>query len=234
MAIELWRVPLPDGRLARAWFTDRADGDFAVTGPPSELEKRRRAVVDLPWVWLRQVHGSEVVEVGPATALDGVCGTRADAVATTVEGVVASVTVADCAPVAFVSPEGVVAAAHAGWRGLLSGVLGATVEVMRQRGATTIEAYLGPCIHPDCYEFGADDLASLVSALGPAVRGRTAGGRPALDLPTAVAAALARAEVRLAGAADVCTACGGDALFSHRARSDRRRHALAVWIESQP
>lgn len=231
MVIDLWRVPLAGGRLARATFTTRPEGDFAVSCSPPELEARRRAVVDLPWVWARQVHGPVVAAIDEGTMLDAVCGTEADGLVTSVEGVVVSVTVADCAPVAFVSPEGVVGAVHAGWRGLVSGVLTAAAEAMRARGATTIEAYLGPCIHPECYEFGDDDLAALAGVLGPGVRGRTASGRPALDLPTAVAAALAAAGVTLVGAADLCTACGGAAFFSHRARGDRGRHALAVWIE---
>ncbi|WP_334144058.1 polyphenol oxidase family protein [Rhabdothermincola sp.] len=229
--IELWRVPLPGGQVARASFTVRSDGDFAITRPAPELEARRRSVLDLPWAWVRQVHGSAVVAIDDPATAGQVCGAEADAVVTGASGIVASVTVADCAPVALVSPEGVVAAVHAGWRGLSRGVLRAAVDEMRARGAVTVNAYLGPCIHPECYEFGIDDLAGLVRTLGPGIRSLTGSGRPALDLPTAVAASLSRAGVALVGAADVCTACGGDRWFSHRARAESGRHALAVWME---
>jgi copper oxidase (laccase) domain-containing protein len=142
-------------------------------------------------------------------------------------GVALAVFTADCAPVAFSSMEGVVGVAHAGWRGIAAGVLDATVETMRGLGATTIEAALGPCIRPGCYDFGDDDLARLEDLLGPAVRGRTAAGRPALDLPAAVGTALDRAGVTLVDDQGGCTACGGE-WFSFRARRDVARQATLV------
>jgi copper oxidase (laccase) domain-containing protein len=132
--------------------------------------------------------------------------------------------------VAFVSPDGVVGAAHAGWRGIEAGVLEATVRSMRALGARSILATLGPCIHPECYEFGASDLDRLAGRYGGAVRARTAAGSPALDMPSTVAAALARVDVELDTGASACTACGGS-WWSHRARGERERQALAVWLE---
>ena len=58
---------------------------------------------------------------------------------------------------------------------------------MRRSGGTAITAVVGPCIHAECYEFGADDLDALAARFGPAVRPRTAWGTPALDLPAAIA-----------------------------------------------
>jgi copper oxidase (laccase) domain-containing protein len=145
--------------------------------------------------------------------------------------VVLSVNVADCAPVALVSRQGVVAAVHAGWRGVAAGVIERAVADMRSLGAVDIEACLGPCIHPECYEFGKDDLDLLRAQWGGAIVGRTSSGELALDLPMAVAGALGRAEVALVASADRCTACGGADFYSHRARHDEGRHALAVWIE---
>jgi purine-nucleoside/S-methyl-5'-thioadenosine phosphorylase / adenosine deaminase len=149
-------------------------------------------------------------------------------------GLLLSVNVADCAPVAIVSQQNVVAAVHAGWKGVEAGVIEATVEAMRALGARELSAWLGPCIHDECYEFGTDDLDGLVQRYGPGVRSRTRSGAPALDLPMAVAAALGGAGVPLAGAADSCTACDGARFYSHRARGDQGRHALAVWIEPPP
>ena len=68
----------------------------------------------------------------------------------------------------------------------------------------------------------------MVEAFGPEVRGCTAAGRPALDLPTAVAAALAGAGVAMADKVDRCTGCGG-ALFSHRVRAEPERQVMIVW-----
>jgi copper oxidase (laccase) domain-containing protein len=135
---------------------------------------------------------------------------------------------ADCASLALGSPEGIFGAVHAGWRGLLAGVVEATVAAMRARGAVDVVGALGPCIHPECYEFAAADLAVVVDAYGPAVQGRTKAGRPALDLPATVAAALAAGGAGQAGGRSACTACAGGH-FSHRARGDRPRQALAVW-----
>ena len=160
-------------------------------------------------------------------------GVDADAAVTAVPGAVLAVHTADCAPIALVSPEGVVGAVHAGWRGLAAGVIEAAVDAMRALGAETIEATLGPCIGPECYEFGADDLDAVAAELGDVVRGATADGRPALDLRAGVAAALGRAGVELAGGTvgDVaCTACSGEH-YSHRARGETGRQAVLVWLE---
>ena len=135
---------------------------------------------------------------------------------------------ADCASIALGSAEGVFAAVHAGWRGLVDGVVSSAVRAMRSMGATAVAGALGPCIHPECYEFGVADLDRLAVRLGESVRGRTATGHPALDLPSSVTASLAAAGVAQVAGFDACTACGGGH-FSHRARSDRGRQALVVW-----
>jgi polyphenol oxidase len=189
--------------------------------------------------WVRQVHGSVVLVVpadeppGPVAAgastarptsvLDG----EADALVSVDPMAGLVVLTADCASIALGSPEGVFGAVHAGWRGLVEGVVEHAVGVMRENGATGVVGVLGPCIHPECYEFSPPDLDGVASRFGDQVRARTAAGRPALDLPAAVAAALAAAgaDHRLA---DTCTGCGGD-YFSHRVRGDSGRQALVVW-----
>jgi len=195
------------------------------------MDERRRALVDGEWTWLRQVHGARVVEV---TRPGEHAGAEADAAVTTHPDVVLCVLTADCAPIGFTSPEGVRAVAHAGWKGLAEGVIGATVTAMRDRGATTIEAALGPCIHPSCYEFSPADLDTVAAALGEHVRSTTADGKPALDLPGAVRHALLGSGVELVEDPDVCTACDVDEAgeprwFSHRARGDEGRQALVQW-----
>lgn len=213
------RRPVPVWR-----FTDRADGDLSTTA--EGVEARRRAVLDLPWTWVRQVHGREVVVVERPGEH---AGRPADAAVTAVPGAAVAVQVADCAPVALLG-AGTVGVVHAGWRGVVAGVLVAAVEAMRGVGPGTVRAVVGPCIRPPCYEFGADDLDLVAAALGDGVRARTGAGRPALDLPAAVRRSLAGAGVVDVADEGVCTACS-PRHWSHRARGDRGRQALVAWLE---
>lgn len=191
----------------------------------ADVADRRRAVADLPWSWLRQVHGSRVVLVEHPGQR---AGERADAAVTTTAGCALVILSADCAPVALASPEGVLGAAHAGWSGVLAGVVEATVDAMRQLGATEIHAVVGPCIRPGCYEFGPEDLDRVAERLGPGVRSLTREGRPALDLPAAVRAALSGAGIDEVTDTGVCTACSPE-YFSWRARRDGGRQAAVLW-----
>jgi polyphenol oxidase len=219
--------PLAAGRTARVRFTTAADGDLAVIRPGPELDARRRALSPRPWSWLHQVHEASVVEV---TQPGEWAGVDADAAVTRASDTLLAVHTADCAPIALIADEGVVGAVHAGWRGLAAGVVDSAIEGMRALGARSIEAVLGPSIHAECYEFGADDLDGVVERCGEAARGVTSDGRPALDVPAAVRATLERSGVRLASGEAPCTACD-PRFFSHRARGDTARQALLVWIE---
>jgi hypothetical protein len=244
------------GARVHVVVSDVADGDLAVpaaaatatspataaTSPgtpagqsPAEehLERRRAALAPLRWTWLRQVHGARVVTVARPGEH---AGEEADASVTAAAGAVLAVQVADCAPVLLwgEAPSGVVvAAAHAGWRGLLAGVLPATVGAMSALGATGLHWTLGPCISPAAYEFGEGDLDAVAASLGPSVRARTAQGAPALDVRAAVAASLAAAGVTAPaeGPPPACTATSGRH-FSHRARGDTARQAAVIWWEA--
>jgi copper oxidase (laccase) domain-containing protein len=214
-------------RSIRCAVTTRAAGDFnADTVPHDELERRRRAVVDLPWSQLDEVHSADVVVVRYPGDGDGA---RGDALVTAASGAVLGAWVGDCAPVALVSEGEVIGVAHAGWRGLEAGVLAAIVSTMEAAGARSIEAVVGPCIGPCCNEFGAEDLARMVERFGVSVASRTAWGTPSLDLGAGVAAALAPLGVRVS--LDwPCTGCDLR-FFSHRIRRERQRHVLALWRE---
>ncbi len=207
----------------RVSSTGWAHGDMAGEGPA--VDRRRRSVVDLPWTVLRQVHGGRVVTVDKPG--EG-SGEAADASVTARRGAVLAVLTADCAPVAMASPEGVVGVAHAGWKGLRAGVVEATVQSMRRLGATRVEAVLGPCIRSCCYTFGDDDLRQIESRLGRHLRATDREGRPALDLPAGVRAALHAAGAIFAGESGLCTACG-DGLWSWRAGRSTRRQATVAW-----
>jgi YfiH family protein len=205
-------------------FTGRAEGDLGhggeyVTAVRPEIEARRRAVLDRPWSWIRQVHGESVVFVEEP---GGGAGAVADASVTRHPGAALAVLTADCAPIAIASPDAV-AVVHAGWRGVVAGVIDRAAAAL---GGRDLVAALGPCIHPECYEFGAADLERF----DPAVRATTAEGTPALDLPAAVRLALARAGVDVGYDAETCTACAADDYFSFRARAETQRQAVVAWL----
>ncbi|MDX2264261.1 MAG: peptidoglycan editing factor PgeF [Hyphomicrobiales bacterium] len=146
---------------------------------------------------------------------------HADALATRVRGLAVGVLTADCSPVLLADSEaGVVAAAHAGWRGALGGVLEATVDAMVALGARVerIGAAVGPCIGPASYEVGpafkADFLARAPQNEAFFMDG--ASGRPHFDLPAYVNARLRRCGVSHLAALNRCTATDESNFFSYR------------------
>jgi YfiH family protein len=214
---------------AQIRFTAAADGDLRTDA------SARARIHPAPWSLLHQVHGSRVVVVDAPGAH---AGEDADAAVTRVDDAPLVVMTADCAPVALVAGDGeatVVAVAHAGWRGLVAGVIRRTVDAMRLElgdDAAPVAAVVGPCIHAECYEFGGDDLDAVAHALGDdGVRARTRDGRPALDVPAAVTAVLRDAGVHdtRIELVDVCTSCNAETHWSHRARGDVERQGVLVW-----
>jgi YfiH family protein len=209
-------------------------GDHVGDDPGAVAANRARVAADLgadvpglpadaaEWVWLRQVHGHDVVTVAAAPAEPP----EADAAVTTTVGLPLVVMTADCAPVALASPGGV-AVVHAGWPGLEQDVLGAAVTALRAVAPGPVVAWLGPCVHPGRYEFGADLLARLVDHLGPEVASVTDAGTPALDIPAAVRISLQRAGVEELTDVGVCTASSSDH-FSHRRDGVTGRQAVVV------
>ena len=215
-----------DGLVHVRW-SERSDGDFHLEAPAAPLLRSRRRFVDLPWTQLDQCHGSTVVVVERPGSGDGAVG---DALVSDLAGAVLAIWTGDCAPVAFATGSEWFGAAHAGWRGIERGVLGAAVAALRERTSSPVTAVLGPCIHPCCYEFGAADLARLEARFGSSVRGRTSSGGLALDVPATIRAALAELEVPLDDHS-ICTGCDDERFFSHRARRDVERQVMAVWRE---
>lgn len=220
---------LVNGRSIRVRSTEETDGDFAVGDANHELEARRRSVVDRPWVWLTQVHGDVCVDVD-AVGFEGACGAPADSSVTRRTDLALSIQTADCVPIALWSLDGVIAAVHAGWRGLEAGVIETATRSTRRQSSAPLHAYVGPSIGPECYEFGAENLDRLQARFGPAVRSKTNDGQPALDVRAGVISELLRNDVVIDVNDDVCTACAGG-FFSYRARADTARHATVIWIE---
>ena len=119
---------------------------------------------------------------------------------------------ADCMPIAVARANGgapAVAILHAGWRGLLAGIVSAGVRALRSRD---LAAAIGPSIGPCCYEVGEEVAEPFREAFGDDVIREGSH----LDLWTAAERALRAAGVEHVDRADVCTSCHGDRFFSHR------------------
>jgi hypothetical protein len=168
---------------------------------------------------LYQVHSAEAVVADKPWKKDS---PEADAIVTSVPGLAVAVLTADCAPVLFCDPHArVIGAAHAGWRGALSGIVESTVAAMEKLGAKRerIAAAIGPAISQGAYEVGADYMERFLAEeaqSGAFFSTDEASGEPHFDLSGYVAERLNRAGV--GGAADLglCTYCDESRFFSYR------------------
>jgi polyphenol oxidase len=173
--------------------------------PEHVAENRRRLCAEigaepesLSMTWQR--HSAVVHRAVPASRPNG------DGVWTDTPGETVLQLTADCVPIAIARIDGApaVAVLHAGWRGLLAGVVAAGVEAL---GPGPLAAAVGPSIGPCCYEVGPE----VAGPFGPDVmRGRK------LDLWAASERALRAAGVERIERIDLCTACNPDLFFSHR------------------
>lgn len=198
--------------------------------PAAVAENRRRLYralgIDTPPVWLRQVHGAGAVDA--ATLAEPV---EADACFSREPGRVCVVQTADCLPVLLCDYAGtVVAAAHAGWRGLVRGVLPATVRAM-ERPPAELMAWLGPAIGPDAFEVGPEVRDAFLELDA----GNSGCFRPGVgDRWLADIHALARRQLQALGITAVygggrCTVSEPDRFFSYR-RDGRLSGRLATLI----
>ncbi len=260
--------PAPPG--VRAVFTTRQGGVSAppfdslnlgdhVRDDPGAVAANRaclaRALDGARPVFLSQVHGTRVATLSAATP----DGTQADGCVAAQGGLACTIMVADCLPVLLAHRCGtVVAAAHAGWRGLAGGVLEATlhglVKAVQARQPDLDEAavaretlaWLGPCIGPQAFEVGPEVRAAFVGA-APEARAHFAphgkatdgeGGKYLADLP-----GLARQRLRALGLRSIhgndgsppwCTVAQASRFFSHRRDAavlgSTGRMAAAIWI----
>lgn len=222
------RVDVDLGPGVAARFTTVVDGNLgtSVGDDPAEVARRRRDLarsVGVPVRFVHQVHGADVEVCAPgagALLVDARAGRDepvADALVTTGTDLALAVVVADCVPVLLADPvHGVVAAVHAGRRGLVAGVVQATVTAMVAAGARTadLRAVVGPAICGGCYEVPSD-LRDEVEAVVPGTAALTTWGTPSLDLPAGVAAQLAAAGVAVLRSG-ACTRTD-ERYFSHRA-----------------
>lgn len=234
-----WPVPpnvkafftLRSGGVSQGVYASLNLGDHVGDDPRCVAENRRRvaSLMPSPPLWLQQVHGIRVLDadqcVVPLPEADGAvsrCGGR-----------VCAVMAADCLPVLLCDRGGnVVAAAHAGWRGLAAGILGQAVAAM---GCPPQEllAWLGPAIGPRAFEVGEEVRDALDR--GPATRScfqpAPAPGKWLADLPALARLDLARSGVQHVFGGELCTFSSPLRFFSHRRDGCSGRMGAFIWLE---
>jgi polyphenol oxidase len=183
-----------------------------------------------------QVHSPDVVVAEKPWPADA--RPRADAIVTRVPGLAIGVSTADCGPVLFADPQArVIGAAHAGWRGALSGVLEAAIAAMERLGAERgrLVAAVGPMISQRNYEVGNELIEQFTKADAENARFFATGrpGHAQFDLPGFIAARLARAGIRQVEDLAACTYADPLRFYSyrrttHRAEPDYGRHVNAI------
>ena len=177
-------------------------------------------------ITLHQTHSPDCFYIGGKLA-----GYRpqADAMVTDIEGIAIGVLTADCVPVLFYGKKKfgppVIGAAHAGWGGALKGVLQNTVKMMREKGAETISAAIGPCIRQQSYEVSDEFMAKFVGQHSDnQVFFMDAGraGHQMFDLPGYVDKILRQVRVERIGDCGIDTYNDEDNYFSYRRATHRQ------------
>lgn len=253
-------VTTRQGGVSDEPYTSWNLGDHVGDDPARVAENRQRLAGLLPAapLWLQQVHGTNVVDAdvdtqqGVGADAKSVADTTAaatasapdasvqhvpcgDAAITRTPGKVLAIMTADCLPVLLAACDGsVLGMAHAGWRGLVAGVLESTVKAMRsQHGDAPLRAWIGPAIGPAAFEVG-DDVRDAFLTNDP---GASACFQPTAavhkwmaDLPE-----LARRRLQQAGVQDVtlsghCTVTDAGHFFSYRRDGQTGRFATLAWL----
>ncbi|WP_091255131.1 laccase domain-containing protein [Arthrobacter sp. ok909] len=236
-------------------FTDAGAGNLALhVGDDPRAVRRRRKELEAAaglggrvFRYMNQVHGADVATISGGTATgdarpaaaDSKSDTAADEPAAPTADAMVSLTeplavmVADCVPVVLVGdgPAGAPAlgVVHAGRPGVAAGVVPAAVARLRELGADSISAWIGPSVCGRCYEV-PDGLRSDVAAAVPATWCTTSTGTPGLDLPAGVRSQLEAADVAVEYSGG-CTLEDGN-LFSYRRNPHTGRFAGLVWTDT--
>ena len=210
-------------------------GDHVGDDPDAVADNRRRYAKALGArpVFLRQVHGTGVVRLTAATA----DGTEADACWTRERGIACTILVADCMPVLLADArDGLVGAAHCGWRGLASGVLPNLLQSMGVQDGVRLRAWLGPCIGPHGFVVGEDVLQAFTGDDAEAARffrphapGKFLADRPSLARRQFAGLGITQVEGN-DGSDAWCTVTQASRFFSHRRDRVSGRFAASIWL----
>ena len=205
-------------------------GDHVGDSPALVAANRAKLGLSLPGnpVWLEQVHGTTAVDADLSTKL-----LAADAAFSRQPSKVCVVMTADCLPVLFCDGVGtVVAAAHAGWRGLVAGVLEATISKMGVSPGELL-AWLGPAIGPSCFAVG-DEVRTAFVDHDPAAANAFLPQPPdkwLADIYRLARQRLQAAGVRAIYGGDFCTVSDAKRFFSYRRDGVTGRMASLIWLD---
>lgn len=218
------------GGVSQAPFDSLNLGDHVDDDPAAVAENRRRLVAahGCQPAWLSQVHGIEVVEADPSRIA------VADASWSATPGIACAVLTADCLPALFCDRAGTrVAAAHAGWRGLVGGVLEATLDKLAVAPEDVL-VWLGPAIGPQAFEVGAEvreaflaQHAETEAAFAPSRNE----GRYMADIYQLARIRLAARGVTAVYGGDFCTFSDTERFYSYRRSSRTGRLSSLVWLD---
>jgi polyphenol oxidase len=246
---------LADAGFRHAFFT-RAGGvsegpyatlnfSWAVGDDPAKVDENLRraaralAIEGGSLYFLSQVHGSAVRRVHGSEDPKDVLTWEGDAVITTTRDVACAVRVADCVPILLADPSsGAVGAVHAGWRGLVAGIVGAAVRCLAESAGHGVDllAAIGPHIGPSAFEVGPDVAEAIAGACPSGCPiDWTRGPRPFADLRMVATAQLEGAGVRAERIDQVpgCTVTDPD-FFSFRRDGPRSGRHLAAIVAREP
>ncbi len=192
-----------------------------------ELLQRELGLPAQP-LWLEQVHGCEVVRVERDSG-----GCTADAAMTRESGRVCAVLTADCLPLLLCDRAGSrVAAVHAGWRGLLDGVIESALDAL-ELPAEQLLCWMGPAIGPDVFEVGSEVRAGFVERdPGSAAAFRPSpAGRWLADIHALARRRLAARKIGFVAGGGYCTVSNPGRFYSYRRDGVTGRMASLIWIE---
>jgi len=204
-------------------------GDHVGDDPQAVARNRALLRQQLPAgpLWLKQVHTTVVATADTATGIP-----EADASVARSHNKVCAVLTADCLPLLLCDRQGtVVAAAHAGWRGLAEGVIEATVKAMHADPADLL-AWLGPAIGPDAFEVGDEVRAIFLAADDAAANAFTphGDGKWLADLYLLARLRLSRCGVGHVSGGEHCTFREENRFFSYRRDQTTGRMASLIWL----
>lgn len=192
-------------------------GPYAVAARLAELLPGSRIVC------LAQIHSDRIVraeDIAPGVFPE------ADGVISADPSMVLCIRTADCVPLLMWAEDApIIAAVHAGWRGLAQGIVSKTVDLMRGQGAQHIHVSMGPSIGPCCYAVGADVIEALET--GP---DRRLGGRLYVDLHriSALQAKKAGVSPDMIHQVQACTYCNSDSFFSYRREGEHTGRNISL------
>ena len=175
-------------------------------------------------VWLEQTHSNIVIDAGQSTQLQ-----QADASYTELAGVVCVVMTADCLPLLICSTDGKkIAAIHAGWKGLLAGIISNTLAALK---TNDVLVWLGPAIGARCFEVGVEVREAFVAKFAPFAAGfvQTSDNKYLADIYQLARIELAARDVHAVYGGEYCTFTEQARFYSYRRDAQTGRMATLIW-----